>query len=194
VEVPRVLTNAGARVRDVLLLTKPIGTGIIGTAIKFGRAPQATADRAIASMITLNRHAAEALRRLRPGAVHACTDVTGYGLIGHASEMAAASGVTIAVDVAAVPLFDGVANLVRRNRTGGGDTNQSHFGPAVENVSRADADVLTLLYDPQTSGGLLVAVDPAAADEAVRILKDAQVAAAVVGEVLPAGRARLVLR
>jgi selenide,water dikinase len=144
-------------------------------------------------MTTLNKSAAEALQRLPPGVVHACTDVTGYGLIGHASEIAAASAVTIALDASAVPLFDGVLGLVARNRTGGGDTNRDHFGAAVEIVSSIPADLMSLLYDPQTSGGLLIAVDRAAVGEAAVVLAEAQVAAVLVGQVLPPGRARIVV-
>src|SRR5947207_13512491 len=95
IEPNRVLSNAGARPGDVLFLTKPLGTGIVGTAIKFDRVGSALAAEAVRSMQTLNRSAAEALQMLDAGAVHACTDVTGFGLIGHATEMARASGVTI---------------------------------------------------------------------------------------------------
>ena len=112
----RIWRNAGARPGDVLILTKPIGTGIVGTAIKFGRAPGDVAARAVAGMRALNRAAAEAVADL---AVHACTDVTGFGLLGHASEMAIASGVSIAIDAAAVPVIEGVLPLVAQNKSGG---------------------------------------------------------------------------
>ncbi|MCC6989404.1 MAG: selenide, water dikinase SelD, partial [Acidobacteria bacterium] len=102
-------TNAGAQAGDALLLTKPIGTGIIGTAIKFGRVPDEVVAAAVASMRTLNKAAAETLRAVT---VHACTDITGFGLLGHASEMAAASGVALELDAAAVPLIEGVLPLV----------------------------------------------------------------------------------
>src|SRR5262245_3123615 len=97
VDPSRVLANAGAQPGDVLLLTKPIGTGIIATALKFERAPRAAIDAATQSMMMLNRVAAEVLQRSVAGSVHACTDITGFGLIGHASEMAAASGCTIEI-------------------------------------------------------------------------------------------------
>ena len=95
--------NAGARAGDELLLTKAIGTGVISTALKFERAPAAAIDAAVASMTTTNRAAAEALRSLPAGAVHGCTDITGFGLIGHASEMGAASAVTLEITASAVP-------------------------------------------------------------------------------------------
>jgi len=190
----RVLTNAEARAGDVLILTKPLGTGIVTTAIKFQRASDAIAAAAIRSMTTLNKAAAEALQMFPRDELHACTDVTGFGLIGHASAMAAASGVAIAIDVNAVPVFDGVLDLVDENRTGGGGTNQEHFAPSVEGSTGVDRARLALLYDPQTSGGLLIAVAGAAAAKTRRALGEAGVAATIVGEVLPAGRARLVLR
>jgi selenide,water dikinase len=185
----RIWSNAGARVGDVLLLTKPLGTGIVTTAIKFGRAPQALADAAIASMSTLNRAAAEALATVE-GAVGGCTDVTGFSLMGHASEMAAASGVTLRFRLDAIPFFPGVVDLVPGNTTGGGATNREHFSAGVEIADsafasqRASADNLTaLLYDPQTSGGLLVSVDPGLLDPARRALAARVVQAAVVGTV-----------
>ena len=132
VDPARMWTNAGAKAGDRLFLTKAIGTGVIATAIKFNRAPQAAADAAIASMVTLNRAAAEALAELPEGAVHACTDVTGFGLIGHGTELAMASGVVVAIDVAAVPFLDGALDLVDGNTPGGGRTNLEHFGGGVE--------------------------------------------------------------
>src|SRR5207253_11899 len=108
--------------------TKPLGTGIVGTAIKFDRVPAALAAEAIESMRTLNRAAAEALHTLPSGSIHACTDVTGFGLLGHATEMAAASGVTLSFDASALPIFAGVLEIARANRSGGMASNQAHFG------------------------------------------------------------------
>ena len=146
----RVWSNAGARAGDILVLTKPIGTGVIATAIKFGRAPAHAADAAIASMTQLNRDAAAALASLDPAHVHACTDITGFGLAGHASEMAAGSGVTIVVALDAVPLLEGALDLVETNTPGGGRTNAQYFGVAVEEPSTLDPRRVQLLYDPQT--------------------------------------------
>src|SRR5207249_9074711 len=114
IDPARILSNAGAKPGDVLFLTKPLGTGIVGTAIKFDRVDPALAAEAVKSMRTLNRAAAEAIQTFDIGAVHACTDVTGFGLIGHATEMARASGITIAVDADVVPLFPGVLEIAER--------------------------------------------------------------------------------
>jgi selenide, water dikinase len=191
----RFWSNAGARVGDVLLLTKPIGTGIVTSAIKFGRAPEALANAAIASMSTLNRAAAEALATI-DGAVGGCTDVTGFSLMGHASEMAAASRVTLRLRLDAIPFFPGVADIVAGNTTGGGATNRQHFSAGVElsaaafETPGAAAENLTsLLYDPQTSGGLLVSVDPGLLDPVRRALAARGVQAAVVGTVEARGTA-----
>jgi selenide,water dikinase len=154
----RVLANAGAGPGDVLILTKPLGTGIIATALKFDRAPRAAIDAAIASMTMLNRAAAEVLRGLPEGAVHACTDITGFGLLGHASEMAAASQCSLEIVASSVPLLEGARALVTGNVPGGGRTNRQHFGERVTIDPEVPADVVDLLFDPQTSGGLLIAV------------------------------------
>jgi len=198
IDPARVLSNAGAKAGDVLFLTKPLGTGVAGTAIKFARIPQSLADEAIRSMRTLNRAAAEALQGMPIGAVHACTDVTGFGLIGHASEMAAASGVTFEIAVGKVPLFAGVVELARQNRSGGMASNEDHFargvllpGPAGSGALGAAglaadwADRLSLLYDPQTSGGLLISASAAYADEIAGALERANVLAAAIGRVRP---------
>jgi len=177
----RVWSNAGARAGDVLILTKPIGTGVIATAIKFGRAPEAVAAAAIASMSGLNRDAAAALAALPPGSVHACTDVTGFGLIGHATEMAKASGVTMTIAVDAVPLLDGALDLAEANTPGGGRTNARYFQAATSATPGLDARRVQLLYDPQTSGGLLAAVDEKAAEAALAALSARHVSAQVVG-------------
>jgi len=181
IDVDRVLTNTNAQPGDNLLLTKPIGTGIVATAIKYGRAPESVIASTTGLMTTLNRLAAETLRAYSTIDVHACTDVTGFGLIGHASEMAAASNVTIHIDSTAVPLIEGVRELVERNRTAGGSANQDHFGSRVNDG--IDDDLLALLYDPQTSGGLLVAVNHDRSPEVTQGLKNAGVSATKIGEV-----------
>jgi len=194
IDPARVLTNAGARPGDVLFLTKPLGTGIVGTAIKFERASVALADQAIASMRTLNRAAAEALQALPPEAVHACTDITGFGFLGHASEMAAASGVTITIEAARLPRFDGVLAMARENRSAGMGSNEVHFGPFIRIADSVKPEIGLLLYDPQTSGGLLIAATAGHADAVERGLRSAGVPVARIGEVeaaLPHVRVRV---
>ena len=181
----RVLTNGGAQPGDLLILTKPIGTGVVGTAIKFNRATPALVDQAVTVMRTLNKAAADALATI--DGVHSCTDITGFGLIGHATEMADASLATVVIRATAVPIFDGVLDLVRANRSGGMVSNQDHFGPAVQMNLAIPEPLQDLLYDPQTSGGLLVAVDRANADLALQTLRSRNVSAWQIGEISARG-------
>jgi selenide,water dikinase len=181
IDPSRVLSNAGARPGDVLFLTKPVGTGIVGTAIKFDRVGATLAAEAVRSMQTLNRDAADALQTLHVGAVHACTDVTGFGLIGHATEMARASGVTIVLGAGVVPMFPGVLDIAEHNRSGGMGSNQEHFAPSTHIEPGVDRVQEIVLYDPQTSGGLLIAADAASADEVAARLSRAGVPARRIG-------------
>jgi selenide,water dikinase len=187
----RIFANAGAQPGDALILTKPLGTGVIATALKFERAPQAAIDAAVRSMTTLNDAASTTLTGLEPGVVHACTDVTGFGLVGHASEMAAASGCTLEIEASRVPIIEGALQLVRGNIPGGGRTNRDHFGAAVRVAPGVQPDVVDLLYDPQTSGGLLAAVAPAHAEAIVRALSSASVSAVLIGRVTPLSAHRI---
>jgi selenide,water dikinase len=180
----RVWSNAGARLGDLLFLTKPIGSGVVATALKFERAPAHVAEEAARWMLTLNRGACDALRTLPAGAVHAVTDITGFGLIGHASEMAIASGCTVAIDAEAVPLLTGALSLLPGNVPGGGRTNAGHFGAALELERPIPADLLQLLHDPQTSGGLLAAVDRVHGQAARDAFAAARVSAWEIGAVL----------
>jgi selenide, water dikinase len=187
----RIFANAGARPGDALILTKPLGTGVISTALKFGRAPQDAIDAAVRSMTTLNAAASAILTALEPGVVHACTDITGFGLIGHASEMAAAGGCTLEIESARVPLIDGALALVRGNIPGGGRTNREYFAGAVSVAPGVNPDVVDLLYDPQTSGGLLAAVSPAHAAPVLAGLAAASISAAQIGRVAPPSGPRI---
>jgi len=185
VDPARIWSNAGARPGDVLFLTKAIGTGAIATALKFGRAPVEAVDAAVASMLTLNKTAAEALRSLGSDLVHGCTDITGFGLAGHASEMAAASGCTLGIDVAAIPLLPGALDLVEQNVPGGGRTNKSYFESGTRVSGNLDPRVVQLMHDPQTSGGLLLSIRPEDADRAETKLRSLGVPVARVGRVTP---------
>ena len=187
----RVLTNAGARPGDAILLTKALGTGVISTALKFGRAPQAAIDAATQSMVTLNRAAARVLETLPGGVVHACTDITGFGLIGHASEMAAASHCSIEIEAGRVPLLESARELAPGNSPGGARTNREHFGGGVAIGAGVDATVADLLYDPQTSGGLLIAVAAADSESLLSSLASAGVLSARIGCVSDPGTVRI---
>jgi selenide,water dikinase len=191
VDPAKMWTNAGARTGDVLFLTKPIGTGIVGTAIKFGRAPEAVVAQAVASMRTLNKGAAEALAGLP---VHGCTDITGFGLVGHAVEMAVASGVTLELEAAAIPVFEGVAAMVPANRSGGLASNRAHFMDRVRLASPAAEAMADLLFDPQTSGGLLVAIEATEADAATARFAAAGVPAVRIGRAVGPAETALVVR
>ncbi|MGE3288805.1 MAG: selenide, water dikinase SelD [Pseudonocardia sp.] len=186
----RLLTNAGLRPGDLLVLTKPLGVGVATTAVKRGRASPELLAAATAVMTATN--AAASAVALDAGAT-GCTDVTGFGLLGHLRRMAVASGMDARVDVDAVPVLAGVRELVAEGVVPGGTLRNRRWvhdaldtGPGVE-----EADLL-VLADAQTSGGLLVGVAPDRADGAVAGLAARGVAAAVVGEVAPGtGRVRI---
>ena len=190
----RIWMNAGARPGDVLFLTKPLGTGVIATALKADRAPAAAVSAAVQSMSRLNRAASEALQTLPSDAVHACTDITGFGLIGHSSEIAVASGVTLEIDTASIPILPGALDLASANIPGGGRTNAEHFGPDVHVSAGVPEDLLTLLHDPQTSGGLLASIAPDHADAAEAHLQRVDPGTRRIGRAAPPQTVRLILR
>src|SRR5262249_35054714 len=142
-------------------------------------------DEAIRSMVALNRVASEALRELPAGTVHACTDVTGFGLIGHACEMAAASGVTLEIDAPRVPVLGGGRGSARLNRSGGLSSNEAHFGGRTCVSRDVDPDSLTVFHDPQTSGGLLIAAAAEQSADVAGALAAAGVHSAGIGRVRP---------
>ena len=183
IDPKRILTNTGAKPGDRLILTKPLGTGVVGTAIKFGRASGDLIDRAVAQMRTLNRAAAEVLADMKENTVHACTDITGFGLAGHASEMAAGSGVTMTIDSASLPVIEGVLEIIGQNRSGGLETNRDHFMPGMQILNGVSDACQDLVFDPQTSGGLLISVAAESAAKIIAALKTAGIPAAFVGSV-----------
>ncbi len=180
----RFVTNAGARPGDVLVLTKPLGIGVVTTGIKQEKTPPDVADAAVQVMATLNRAASEAMLEV---GVHAATDVTGFGLLGHLHEMVAASGVAARVVAGAVPVLNGARDLARAGAIAGGTArnlewlaDKVRWAPAVDEITRL------LLADAQTSGGLLLAVPPAHADRLEAALRARGVAVvARIGEILP---------
>jgi len=180
----RVITNAGARPGDQLVLTKPLGTGFVTTAHKAGKCPEATFQAAIRSMTQLNRDAAQAALAV---SAHAMTDITGFGLAGHAYEMACASHCTFRIYLDRLPLLDGVEELVQRKFfTRASKTNRSYVEPGLRVEGNPDPIRLEVFYDAQTSGGLLIAVEPSRLAELVERLQASGCLAAVIGEVLPA--------
>ena len=159
----RIKANGGARPGDALLLTKPLGTGIISTALKQGIAAEAHYAASVESMLTLNRAACEAMLKF---AVNGCTDITGFGLIGHAREMALASRVTLEIDSSLVRFLPGALEYAKQGAIPGGLRNNRKFAsPGVEGSSPLD----DLLYDPQTSGGLLISLPEADAVELAHV-------------------------
>jgi len=183
----RMLTNSGARSGDVLVLTKPIGSGVIATAIKAAAAPDATIEAAVEVMAALNDGAARAALAV---GVRGGTDVTGYGLLGHLHRMLLASGRAARIRAAAVPLIEGAEALAAAGHVPGGSTrNAADLAEAVSWDPAVPTPVRTLLADAQTSGGLLLCVEPGALEELRAGLEGAALAAAVIGEVTegPAG-------
>lgn len=175
----RVKPNSGARAGDALVFTKALGTGVIGTALKRGIAQPEWVEAATASMLTLNRAACQAMLQFD---VHGCTDVTGFGFLGHAREMAIASGVTLEIDPSRVRLLPGALDAVRADAVPGGLRNNREFASSsVEAVNEPDPALLQLLYDPQTSGGLLISLPEADA----AALESTLPGACRVGRVLP---------
>jgi selenide,water dikinase len=184
----RVLTNAGALPGDRLLLTKPLGTGVISTAIKRGKALSDWVDGAVASMTTLNKTATEVIAD-GGYAVHGVTDVTGFGLIGHAREVARASNVSLHLRTRDLPLIEGALECVRAGHIPGGlKANREFAECVVEYDPGVSEDVRTMLFDPQTAGGLLVSVGTEDCDKLARALRAAGVNAVEIGEVLESGK------
>jgi len=178
----RIVTLARARAGDALVLTKPIGTGILSTALKRDLATAAEIAPAVQSMTTLNAGAARAMRATG-GGVHAATDVTGFGLLGHLHNMLAASGVSAEIDAAAVPLLPNAAELVARGAIPGGtERNREALAPHVTFEPGVAEAMRVLLFDAQTSGGLLIAVDPDRANTLLAALqREGTPAAARIG-------------
>ena len=159
----KVVTNAGSKPGDVLILTKPIGTGAINTAIKRGVASKETEQAAIAAMTT---SAARASKVMQSVGANACTDITGFGLIGHAFEMAKASGVTLNIDSKAVPLLPDVLELISQGMLTRGDrNNRVYVGETVRIESSVSGEMQSALFDPQTAGGLLISLEEANAKQ-----------------------------
>jgi selenide,water dikinase len=205
----RVLANQGAQPGDRLLFTKALGTGVISTAIKKGVAKQEWIDAAVKSMTTLNKTAAEVITTVYVGAdalvrpaeqssattpagkrnkwsVHALTDVTGFGLIGHAREMALASNVSLVFRSASIPVLEGALDCIHAGYVPGGLKANRDFAECLVGYdSSVPDDIRTLLFDPQTAGGLLISISAEDASPLTHALEAAGVPAVAIGEVLP---------
>lgn len=191
VEPDRVWRNAGALPGDRLVLTKPLGLGVISTAVKRNAAPDDLIATAVELMTTLNAGARDAGRSVND-AVHAVTDITGFGLLGHLGEMARASDASAHIDLDAVPIIDGVRELVRGGMVAGGTQRNHAFVSEFVDWAAVEPNEQFLLADAQTSGGLLFAIAPDAADDLVLALTAAGTpAAAIVGTIGADGPGRI---
>jgi selenide,water dikinase len=178
----KVAANSGARAGDAIILTKPIGTGIISTGIKFEKAPPEVAARSISTMLTSGKSAAEAIRDFD---VKGATDVTGFALMGHAWELAKASGVTIEIDSSKVPVLSGAVELAEQGMLTSGDkTNREYVGDDVKIAEHLSKPIRSLLFDPQTAGGLLISIPQRRAAELLERLRVDYPHAAEIGRAI----------
>ncbi|MCI5993842.1 MAG: selenide, water dikinase SelD [Clostridiales bacterium] len=177
----RILTNSGAKAGDVLFLTKPLGIGVVTTAARAGLVSGETRKYAVQLMTTLNKGARDAMMQYR---VHACTDVTGFSLLGHALEMAQGSGLAAEIDTKRVTFLPEVLELAQMGVLPAGLYRNRSFAEASVEPGRVELAVQDLLYDPQTAGGLLIAVDPEDADELQKALEKSVPCAQRIGRLL----------
>ena len=192
VQPDKILTNAGAQPGDVLFLTKPLGAGILTTAAKVDLCPSDVLDAVFARMTTLNKAARDAMVQFR---VHACTDVTGFGLLGHVLEMAQGSNVQMELDVSALPIPPEALEFARMGILPEGMYRNRKYAEAFVAADHVPLEVQDALYDPQTSGGLLIAVDPADADALATQLQKTVPDARRIGTVSElTGEKRIILR
>ncbi|MBT3191751.1 MAG: selenide, water dikinase SelD [Verrucomicrobia bacterium] len=193
IDSDKIMTNAKAQPGDALVLTKPLGTGIISLAHKIGKAPEATMEAVTDSMATLNRTAAELM--VSAGA-HACTDVTGFGLLGHLGQMVAESGVTAEIFCEKLPMFDGVLEYATEGTySGANERNAEYVEERLVFVDEVPEAMRAVLFDAQTSGGLLVAIPQEAAQAYVDQLHEAEVpAATIIGCITGASEGKIRLK
>ena len=177
------VTNAGAKVGDKLILTKPLGTGIISTALKAGKVSKETVAKMTKYMVALNKKASELMQEV---GVHACTDITGFGLLGHACQLAHNSQVGIKINPSSVPVFAEVEEFAKAGFCPGGlHRNREFYGKMVEFSNQVPDYIRDILFDPQTSGGLLISLAPETAELLVNKLQKAGVQdAAIIGEAI----------
>jgi selenide,water dikinase len=191
IDPAKIASNAGAQPGDVIILTKPIGTGVISTGIKLGKAANETVKASVETMMTPGKFAAEAMREFE---VKGATDVTGFALIGHAWEMAKASNVTILIEPGAVPLIEGALELATAGMVTSGDkTNREYIGEDIEVNPSMDKNLAKLLFDPQTAGGMLIAISDDRAGGLLERLRENYPRAQKIGRVLEPGEHAIVV-
>jgi selenide, water dikinase len=188
----KIATNSGANSGDAIILTKPIGTGVISTGIKWGKTTELIASKSVEVMLTPGRHAAEAMREF---GVRGATDVTGFSLLGHAWEMAKASKVTIELNSRAVPLLEGAFELAARGMLTSGDkTNREYVGDDIQLDYSIGKETRSLLFDPQTAGGMLISINPERAADLLARLRENYSQAEIIGRVLEQGACSITVR
>ena len=192
IDPAKIATNAGVRSGDVIILTKPIGTGVISTGIKFEKTTAEIAASSIATMLTPGKYAAEAMREFD---VKGATDVTGFALLGHAWEMAKASNVSIAIEAVTVPLLEGALELAAAGiLTSGDKTNREYVGEDIQIDGSVDENLVKLLFDPQTAGGMLIAVSADRSDPLLTLLRKNYRQAQIIGRVREPAESSILVR
>jgi len=188
----QIITNRGAQAGDAIILTKPIGTGVISTGIKFGKAAPEVMKASLDTMLLAGHEAAQAMQEC---GAHAATDVTGFALLGHAWELARASGVTLELEAARVPLIAGALELAAQGLLTSGDkTNRAYVGDDVRLAEAISPTLASLLFDPQTAGGLLISIAPARADALLARLHERYPDAAIIGRATARGAHSIVVQ
>jgi selenide,water dikinase len=189
----RVIMNQGAKVGDKLILTKPLGTGIISTALKNGKASDKAVAKSVSSMATLNKKASELMLNVD---VHACTDVTGFGLLGHACEMIEGTDVGVIIHSDGVPYFPEAKEYAEMGMVPGGTGRNRDFRIKMVKIDKNISKVMVdILFDPQTSGGLLMSVPAADAEPLMKRMHRAGIkSAAIIGEVVTKPKGRIAVR
>jgi selenide, water dikinase len=191
IDPSKIATNAGAQPGDVIILTKPIGTGVISTGIKFEKTTAEIAASSVATMLTPGRYAAEAMREF---GVKGATDVTGFALLGHAWEMACASKVTILIEAEKIPVLDGAPELAAAGMLTSGDkSNRDYIGRDIALDGLVDENLVKLLFDPQTAGGMLISVSPERANDLLGRLRENYPRAEIIGRVIERGEHSIVV-
>lgn len=188
----KVLTNDNAKPGDLLVLTKPLGTGIINTAIKGGLADKDSYKKAVKTMSTLNKYAKEAIDKVK---VNSVTDITGFGLLGHSLEMAEGSSVTIKIDYKSVPIIQKALEYAQMGLVPAGSySNRQYIGDKVKFVISIPDDIKDVLYDPQTSGGLLISIPKDNVELLLKELKNTPTEYGVIGEVVEKEKHYLIVK